>query len=81
MLPQVHLVSDIHTQISGHQSTANIQPITVDINGKDSDITVLSIVNLRHVSEYTFHELRPDFNNHSKFQCSTHCIFDLCSFY
>ena len=30
MLPQIHLISEIHTQISGHQSTTNIQPITVD---------------------------------------------------
>ena len=45
VLPQVHLVLNIHTQISGPQSTTNIQPITVDINGKDSSITVLGIVN------------------------------------
>ena len=36
MLLQVHLVSDIHTQISGHQSITNTQPVTVDINGTDS---------------------------------------------
>ena len=38
MLLQVHLVSDIHTQISGHQSTTIIQLITVDINVTDGSI-------------------------------------------
>ena len=41
----------------------------------------LGIVNEGHICKYTFHELRLDFSNHSKLQCSTHCIFDLCPFY
>ena len=44
-LSQVHLVSDIDTQILGHQSTTNIQSITVDINGTDNRSIFLGIVN------------------------------------
>ena len=44
MLPQVHLVSDIHKQISGYQSTTNIQLITLDINGIDSRIIFLVLL-------------------------------------
>ena len=51
----------------------------MDINVTDSSSIFLGIVNWRHVYKYTFHELRPDFNNHSKLSCSTHCIFDQCS--
>ena len=45
MLRQVHLVSDIHTQISGQQITTNTQLIMVDINGADSSSVFLGIVN------------------------------------
>ena len=51
MLPQVHLVSDIHKQISGHQSTTNIQLTTLDINGIDSRITFLvSLIEDRYIN-------------------------------
>ena len=51
MLPQVHLVSDIHKQISGHQSTTNIQLITLDINGIDSRIIFLvSLIEDRYIN-------------------------------
>ena len=51
MLPQVHLVSNIHTEVSGHQSTTNIQPIKVDINGTDSSIVLkVSLTELMYIN-------------------------------